>query len=329
MKILLVDLEFDYGLKSRGINTIGYLGFYKSFEKLGHTVVPFFYDSYLDGKLDQLQIDLKTKADLEKPDLIFFILFRDQFKIETLDYLKSKYKTMNWFGDDTWRFENFTKVFAPHFSYSVTTDKFAIPKYKKINVEKVIRAQWAAIDDDRPVLNLPYKYDVSFIGAKNPYRQYLIHYFKKHGIHVECFGNGWANGGISNEQLIEVFNTSKINLNLSNSASFDIRYLLSHPKNVLHTLHTKKQFSQTKARNFEINFYNGFQLADYVPSLEDYYEIGKEIACYTNPDEAILMIQYYLENDEEREAIKKQGMIKARNNYSYTHQLKNVLKELH
>jgi spore maturation protein CgeB len=327
MKILFVDLEFDYGDQKRGINTIGQLGFHKSLQKLGHSVSTFYYDYYLKGNLKKLQVDLKEKADQVQPDLIFFILFRDQFEIETLEYLKSKYKTMNWFGDDTWRFDSFTQKYAPHFTYCVTTDKFALPKYRKLGVQNVVWAQWAAIDDDREVMNLPYQFEVTFIGAKNPYRQYLINYFKNHGIKVECFGNGWPNGMISNDKMINVFNTSKINLNLSNSASWDLRYLLKNPKNILHSFHTKKQFSQTKARNFEINFYNGFQLADYVPSLEDYYHIGKEIACYTNPDEAILLMVYYLENDEERERIKLSGFKKARECYSYTHQLKKVFEE--
>jgi spore maturation protein CgeB len=34
MKILYVDLKYDYGVKSRGINHIGQDGFLKSFKKL-------------------------------------------------------------------------------------------------------------------------------------------------------------------------------------------------------------------------------------------------------------------------------------------------------
>lgn len=328
MKILFVDLEFDYGDKNRGINTIGQLGFKKSFEKLGHEVIMFHYDSYLAGKLDELQTDLKKSADDIKPDLIFFILFRDQFKPDTLDYLKSKYTTINWFGDDTWRFDNFTKNFAPHFTYCVTTDKFAVPKYKKLGVNNIIRAQWAAIDDEIKIGPLPYKYDVSFIGAKNPFRSYFIKFLKKNGIHVECFGNGWPNGSLSNEEMIKLFASSKINLNLSNSASFDLRYLLSHPKNILHTLHTRKHGSQTKARNFEINFFHGFQLTEYVPTLEEYYDIGKEVACYNTPEDALLLIKYYLENEQERELIRDNGTKKARIAYTYTAWLEKVLSEI-
>jgi spore maturation protein CgeB len=328
MKIMYVDLEYDYGLASRGANTIGQLGFKKSFEKLGHEVVPFYYDNYLEANLPQLQIDIRKKADETNPDLIFFCLFRDQFSKLTLEYLKSKFKTLNFFGDDSWRFENFTREFAPFFTYSMTSDKFSIPKYHAIGINNVILSQWAAIDDDREIKPLPYKHDVSFIGGHNRYRSWFVKQLVKSGIDVQCFGHGWPNGSLSNDEMVKLFASSKINLNLSNSASFDLRYLFSHPLNLAHTFHTTKKASQIKARNFEINYYAGFQLADYAAGLEDYYDIGKDLACYASFEEAILLCKYYLANDKEREAIRDRGMIKARESYTYQFQLKKVLDQI-
>ena len=328
MKILFVDLEYDYGIKARGSNAIGQLGFKKSFENLGHQVIPFYYDSYLDSRIDQLQIDLLQRADEVAPDLVFFILFRDQFKVETLQKLKAKYKTMNFFGDDSWRFDNFTKNLAHCFTYCMTSDKFSIPKYHAIGYQNVIMSQWAAIDDDREIKPLPYKYDVSFIGGFNRYRAWFVEQLKKAGLNVQCFGNGWPNGPLSNEGMVELFATSKINLNLSNSASFDFRYLFAHPLNLVHSFYTKKNASQIKARNFEINYYAGFQLADYAAGLEDYYQIGKEIACYASVEEAILLCHYYLKNEKERELIRDRGMEIARKKYSYQSELARVLEHV-
>ncbi len=328
MKVLFVDMQYDYGQKSRGINAIGLLGFKKAFENLGHETIPFFYDEYLNGDLAKLQTDLINKAEEVKPDLIFFCLFRDQFSKETLDILKQKYKTMNWFGDDSWRFDNFTSIYANHFSYCVTTDKFSLKKYKGIGVKNIIRAQWAAIDDDRIFEKKPYKYEVSFVGGFNQYRGWFVKVLKKQGINVHCFGNGWPNGPLTNDGMIDLFQSTKINLNISNSACYDIRYLLSNPKNLAHTLHTTKQSSQIKARNFEINYYGGFQLTDYAPTIEEYYDIGKEIACYISPDEAAVQIKYYLDNESEREAIRFAGEKKAKSGFTYTGQIKKILEEM-
>ena len=190
MKIMYVDLQFDYGDANRGPNTIGLLGFKRSFEKLGHEVIPFYYDQYLSNNLAKLQSDLLNKADEIKPELIFFILFRDQFTKETLMSLKNNYKTINFFGDDSWRFDNFTVNFAPCFTYCMTSDKFSIPKYHALGIKNIISSQWAAIDDDRKIEPLPYKYDVSFIGAHNRYRDWFVKQMKNRGVDVQCFGHG-------------------------------------------------------------------------------------------------------------------------------------------
>lgn len=42
--------------------------------------------------------------------------------------------------------------------------------------------------------------------------------------------------------------------------------------------------------------------------LEKYYDIGKNLVCYSTIDEAVLLIKYYLNNEEEREEIKKRSI---------------------
>ena len=83
-----------------------------------------------------------------------------------------------------------------------------------------------------------------------------------------------------------------------------------------------------KARNFEIPYFGGFQLSDYVPSLENYFDIGKEVVCYKDIDEAEQLIKYYLENEEERECIKKNSHQKALKGHGYINRLKDVLAQI-
>ena len=328
MKILFVDILYDYGDKSRGLNQIGQLGFKDSFIRLGHEVEEFYYDE-LQSDLPRLNKELLEKADQVKPDLVFFMLFRDQFFPETLDQLKSKYTTINWFGDDTWRFDSFTSKYAPHFSWSITTDRFSIPKYNKLGVTQVVSSQWAsipAVHDE--FLNIPYQRDVSFIGQKHPYRSWFVNQLRKQGWKVDCYGFGWENGLLSLEDMQKVFCSSRINLNLSNSTEWDIRYLMSHPKALAYALKSPKNMSQIKARNFEINLMGGFQLTDYVPTLEDYLEIGKEVVCFRNVGEAIQLTEFYLSQDELREQIRKTAWERARDRHTYYHRLKKVLEEI-
>ena len=333
MKIFFIDLKYDYGDPARGINNIGEYGFRQSFLRLGHDVHMFYYDEYLKNT-NALQSKVLEAADQCSPDLIFVGLFQDQFLPSTLDQLKAKYTTVNWFGDDTWRFDKFTKKFAPHFTYCLTTDKFSLPKYRALGINKVIYTQWAAIPyesktdktEDEP--DRDYQYDVSFVGQANPFRKWFIAQLAKKGIQVNTFGKGWGGTPVSMEEMINVIKTSKINLNLSNSKSFDYRYLFSGLKNFVHTFYTSKVAAQVKARNFEIPYYGGFQMTDFTPGLEDYFHIGRDLVCYKDVDEAALLIDYYLKNDEEREVIKQSGIEVTKNGHTFYHRIKEFLQHI-
>ena len=327
MKVVYVDLQYAYGIKERGKNTIGCDGFLKAFEQLGNEVIPFYYDNYLN-ETTTLQTKIKEFINIQKPDLIFFSIMQHQFERSTLQYLKSQYITINWFGDDTWRFDDFTSRYANCFTYCITTDKFSIPKYHKIGQLNVIYSQWAAIDSYDEQVFEGYKYDVSFVGAYHPYREWFIKMLRKKGIEVTVFGNGWENGPLDAEEMTNVFVSSKINLNISNSASFDMRCMLSSLRAFLNSFRSTKILSQIKARNFEIPYLGGFQICDYVPSLEDYFDIGKEIVCYANIEEAQQVINYYLHNDNQRELIKKSSYEKARKEHGYTTRFKYIQEQL-
>lgn len=327
MKILYVDLQYHYGKKENGPNYIGTFGFNKSFFELGHEVDSFYYDPYMNNN-KSLQKELIKYADKVSPDLIFFILIENQFTFETLKLLKNKYVTANWFGDDSWRFEEFTSNYAKYFTYSITTDPYSIHKYHDIGIKNVILSQWAAIKNETPFETTPYEYDTTFVGGAHPVRKWIVYELKKKGIHIETFGFGWPNGPVSLEKMEEIFRKSKINLNLANSNTFDARYFIRNPRNIITSIRSPKVGSQIKARNFEIPYNGGFQLTDYVPGLERYFDLGEEIACYKGIDDMALQINYFLRNEIKREEIKNNGYSKAKNTHTYYHRIKEFLTKI-
>ena len=330
MKIIPVFLRYDYGIKSRG-DSLEYRGFYATLKQITPEVYPFWYDEYLiNNKKDLLQKQVIEFIDEVKPDIVFFILMKDEFSFETFDYLKSKYITLNWFCDDQWRFEDFTKYYAPHFTYSVTTDKFALKKYRNIGYKNVILSQWASFGftEDIDFEAIKYKYNVSFVGGISGYRKWLIKELLKNGIKVECFGYGWKNGKVTFDEMGEIFENSKINLNISNSVNYDVRYIFSSLRSIKEFLRSKKRIEQIKARNFEIPAFGGFQLTNYVPCLEEYFDIGREAAVFISLDDLILQINYYLNNDEERKKIMINGYKRAISKYTYLSRLKRLFKNI-
>jgi len=327
--ILYIAFQYDNGKKENDY-AINYKAWYENFVKLGYEVDTLFYEDYSREDLQQKIIE---KSIIVQPDMIFFILQQEQVDVVTLQTLKGKgFFTVNFFGDDQWRFDNWSSRFAAHFSACITTDKFSIDKYKEIGQNNIIRSQWASLESNIDIVNVNYKYDVTFIGGMNRTRKWFIDELIKRGIHIECFGGGWTNGRVTYEEMEEIFLSSKINLNLSNSTNYDIRYIFSSPRAFLSTMRScisgGKNSSQTKARNFEIPVQGGFQLTDYVPSLEDYFEIGKELVCYGNIDEAEVLIKYYLKHEKERESIKSEGIRKARENHTFQHRIVDYMKEL-
>jgi spore maturation protein CgeB len=327
--ILYIAFQYDNGKKENGA-AINYKAWYENFIKLGYKVEGLFYE---ERSKEDLQIEIIETARRIKPDLVFFILQKDQVDINTLKNLKEQgLFIVNFFGDDQWRFDNWSSKYASYFSACITTDKFSIDKYKNIGQNNIIRSQWASLESNVLYKNIDYKYDVSFIGGISPYRKWFVKELDKKGIKVHCFGNGWDNKRVSYEQMEEIFVTSKINLNISNSTNYDIRYLASHIKAFLTSLRDVikggKNSSQTKARNFEIPAQGGFQLTDYVPSIEDYFNIGKELICYSDIDEAKELINYYLKHGEERERIKIAGIKKARKNHLFSHRIVEFMKRL-
>ncbi|MDE1309874.1 glycosyltransferase [Vibrio aestuarianus subsp. cardii] len=329
MKIVYVDYKYHYGKKELGFNSIAKDGFIASFERLGHDIAPFFYDDFVNEP-DRLHMELIKFCEKEKPDLVFFLLSHDLFNKEVISNLTEKYTTVNFFGDDQWRFESFTKKLAHSFTYCVTTDPLAVKKYKSINYKNIILSQWAALDLEEFKVNHVnnYSYEVSFVGGHNFYREWFIDYLTSKGIKVHCFGVGWPAGPVSESEMSRIFRETKINLNISNSCSYDFRFLLAKPLLFFRQLRSAKVASQIKARNFEIPALNGFQLTDYVPFLEKYLNIGSEVVCYNTPNEAVDLIEYYLQSDKERENIKKLSYGKVVQDHFYINRVQDILEAI-
>jgi spore maturation protein CgeB len=322
--ILYIGSQYEYSKKENG-ESLNKKSFYSNFVDLGYEITPIWYDEYHED----LQQEIINKANEIKPEVIFFILQLGQIKKNTLKKLKNDgHYLVNWFGDDQWRFDDFSSKYASYFDACITTDKFSVEKYKAIGQKNIIRSQWASLPSKIEYKNIKYKYDVSFIGGVNRFREWFVKELSKRGVKVHCFGAGWKNGRVSYDEMEAIFVTSKINLNISNSTQYDIRYLLANPRNILNTLRSAKNKSQTKARIFEIPVQGGFELTEYVPSLEDYFNIGKEIVCYRDIDEAELLINYYLKHEDEREDIKLTGVEKARKEHTFKNRIIEFMKEV-
>jgi spore maturation protein CgeB len=191
----------------------------------------------------------------------------------------------------------------------VTNAKSALPKYEGIGYRNVIYAQWACNHFLYRKLDYPRIYDVTFVGQAHGNRRQIIDELRKNGIYIKTWGVGWKNGRLSQVEMIKVFNQSKINLNLSKASVGEI--------------------DEVKLRDVEIPGCGGFIITGAPKDeISQYYDIGKEIVCYESTQDLIDKVTYYLNHDDEREAIAEAGYIKTIDKHTYERRFTDIFGKI-
>ena len=377
MKILYVAMKYNYGKPEQGYGFEHY-NFYDALCKMdnaGHTIIYFPFDEIMTrvGQ-KEMNAQLIKIVRAEKPDMCFFILFTEEFYPKTIREITKKLNvpTFNWFTDDHWRFDGYSRHWAPLFNWIGTTDSQAPAKYKAMGYDHVIKTQWACnhflykprdiyqpqnsadikqndAENDNPLgigeFPRSYQYDVSFVGQPHGNRKQVANQVMKAGVALECFGNDWPNGRVTQERMIEIFSLSKVNLNLANSSGgFNLKNIakiflhklsdgsykfcspLSWFDNLVFFLNKKDE--QIKGRNFEVPGCKGFLLTGDADNLRDYYVDGKEIVIFKDTNDMIDKIKYYLAHDKEREAIAQAGYYRTIREHTCEKRFNEIFKTM-
>lgn len=70
----------------------------------------------------------------------------------------------------------------------------------------------------------------------------------------------------------------------------------------------------------------GFLMTNYQAEIPIYFEEGKDLICFEDERELVQKATYYLEHNEERQAIAKSGYQKVKQSHSYLVRLKQMMK---
>jgi len=214
-------MKYDYGDPNRGFG-FEHCNFFESLRRMGHDIVYFDFLTLMDkyGR-DEMNRRLIEVARSEKPDVMFTVLYEEQLCREAVRSISESgtTQTVNWFCDDHWRFESFSQHWAPCFNWVISTSASALPKYERIGYANVIKSQYACNHFSYHKLDLPKKYDVTFVGQPHSNRRLIVESLRERGFNVNAWGHGWETGRLTQEEMIEVFNQSRINLNLTKTSS--------------------------------------------------------------------------------------------------------------
>ena len=129
-------------------------------------------------------------------------------------------------------------------------------------------------------------------------RPEIIRKLNNCGIRVEAYGYGWPNGPLSTEEMVKMYSRSKINLGFGGVVGYTNTYCL-------------------KGRDFEIPMSGGLYLTEHNPELERCYELGKEIATYTDLDDLVMKIRYFLSNHKKADSIRNKGMQRSLSEHTW------------
>jgi len=254
MKILLTANK-----TYRGFIDTTWWYFFKPLEEMGHDVC--FYDTVHGADKSYSEI-----IDSFKPDLIFCIMTGDaniapnEPWADILEETNSgRTKTFNWFCDDTWRFDNFSKIACKYFTVCSTPEYDAISKYENIGYSNIVEANWHANSSFyKPTEFSERMIPISFIGGMTPIRK---HFFNCIDHEVKNFSK------ISQNEMYEIHCNSRMGLNLSINDNDPLRK------------------TQMKQRVFEITAGGAALFTQYHKGIERYFEIDKEILTFETPDE--------------------------------------------
>jgi spore maturation protein CgeB len=234
-----------------------------------------------------------------------------------------------------------------------------MPKYAAMGYSNVIKTQWACNHFSYRKLSLPLEYDVSFVGQPHGSRKAVIEGLVERGIKVNTFGLGWESGRVTQDDMIRIFNQSRINLNLSNASVMGnqpaglvrrtadrvaplimkipfTKTLRQTGNRLLQSMETPTPAApsaaatkneQIKGRNFEVPGCGGFVLTGSADNLEDYYVPGKEIACFNYNDLAD-KIRYYLSHEEERADVADAGYRRTMREHTYVHRFQEIFERM-
>ena len=105
-------------------------------------------------------------------------------------------------------------------------------------------------------------------------------------------------------EMPKIFHLSKINLNFT----------------------SKPIRTGIPLRLWDILGAGGFALTNYQSEIPEYFEVGKDLDIYASEEELVEKIKYYLEHEEERAEIARNGYQKAKENYSLELRVKQILQ---
>lgn len=262
--------------------------------------------------------ELRRIVEEWKPHVLFAGIYQEQLDFDLIRWISSDTPTVTivWFSDDQWRFASHSRYWAPAFNWSVTTDPAALSKYRAAGLSEPYVSQWAANELVYRPTGEGFLHDVAFVGACYGRRRQVVEYLLRHGVSVAAWGQGWPNGRASQAEMVRIFSSSRVNLNLAAGSAASVRGMF------------RPAAEQIKGRVFEVPAAGGLLLTDYASGLEDYYDIGSEVVVFDGRTDMLKKVKELLSDEPRRASIASAGYERTIRDHTWVQRLAAILREV-
>jgi spore maturation protein CgeB len=349
-------------------STLWHANLYQPLVELGHEVVMFDFDfaeanNNLDPEISEQRAFIASSRPLlseallrqfnavheARPIDLFFSYFYSAFvepsAIREISSLGVP--TMNWYCNASYQLRLVEEI-APAYDWCLVPEYFRLEDYRRIGANPIYCQEAANPSVYRPY-DLPYAFDVTFVGQRYGDRPAFLRALLDAGLDARAWGPSWqeppagppawrrAAGHLKRSALRRPQPPpDKVPADRCGPPLSDLEYVQMYSRSRISLGFTKvaegapgeTSIRQVRLRDFEAPMSGAFYLVERCEELEDFFEPDREIVFFEGREELVEKASYYLAHDEEREQIRRAGLARAHRDHTWQARFRQVFAEM-
>jgi len=328
MKILYCDTQYYYN--TPGTISMTYEYFAITLRELGHTVHFFDYLAEATTNREAMNDFFLSIIKNGGYDLVWVTMCDNQLIPEILDQAK-KYSTLiAWNSDDDVRWECYSSIWCPHYTYMVTTYRH-IYELNKEKYPNLLLSQWGCTGRYNG-LSIRKDIDFSFVGKFYGNRLEELAFLQKHQ-KMTIYGKKDIH--ISKKEMIHQLlmtmignkKTNQLSEILANEAG--VKGIWNRSKISFTPLKSWSSDSlQVKARVFDMGLSGTVMLCESNPLIYEFYEPGREFVEYNNLNECVSKVRFLLSHETERHRIAMAYHKRTNSDHLWKDRIRNLFLQM-
>lgn len=276
--------------------------------------------------------DVVGLAAVERPDLVLS-LDGMEFGTDQVQQIRSLgIRTSIWFTDDPY-YTDVTSTIAPLYENVFTLERNCVPFYQNLGCARVHNVSLGVYPGAYRPRNprREIRGDVCFIGSAYWNRVGVFHSALPllEGRKFRISGLWWDRlpdfarwqDRIEVGRWMEPLETSE----QYNAHSISVNIHRSHDDETFNQNMANITAASPNPRTFEISACGTLQIVDEREDIAQYYTPGREIVTFSSPEDLAAKVNYYLENEEERQAIALRALHRTMRDHTFASRLHQIL----